>query len=168
MTYVTLVLAEYCGTKATYQSLAPEHSKTKETLAASMPMLKSLMGGDSETQRWMKEEVARRKQMKLFCEHCLKVEDKENGKMAACGSCKKIGREVRYCGRVGFFSSPRLSVSQLSPERLVRKQLGRFINEIAARFMVRLMLAVSNIYSFSPQLLIPFSKMRIPLIVADK
>ncbi|KZP32375.1 hypothetical protein FIBSPDRAFT_695448, partial [Athelia psychrophila] len=99
-TYCSLVLAEYCGKKVQYQSLAHEHSKTKETLAAAKPMISFFTAGDSEqTKRWMKDEVARRKQMKLFCEHCLKVEDKKDGKMSVCQPCKRIGREVRYCGK---------------------------------------------------------------------
>lgn len=94
-----MVLAEYIGKKVKYQSFAHEHSKTKETLAGVKTIINHFMD-PSETKQWMKNEAARRKGMKLFCENCFKAEDKKEGKMNVCVPCNRIGREVRYCSRV--------------------------------------------------------------------
>jgi hypothetical protein len=79
--------------------LTHEHSKTKEALATFKPVVDQVVG-ESGSKQWVKEQAAHRKEMKLFCDNCLKHEDKKNGKMPICVRCKAIGREVRYCSKV--------------------------------------------------------------------
>ncbi|KZP16908.1 hypothetical protein FIBSPDRAFT_894667 [Athelia psychrophila] len=94
-----------------HQSFTHEHSKTKETLSAAKPLVNLFMGGNkAKADQWVEDEATRRKQMKLFCENCFKSEDKKEGKMSACGPCKKMGREdcqkkawklhKRDCGKI--------------------------------------------------------------------
>lgn len=65
--------------------------------------MKSVMDnvlGESDANKWRKEQAERRKEMKLFCDSCLKSEEKaENGKMSICSPCKAVGRDVRYCDK---------------------------------------------------------------------
>lgn len=63
-------------------------------------MLKDIQ--PSETKQRMKSLIAVKKEMRLFCNNCLKPEEKGvGGKMSVCRQCKAVGIEVRYCGKVG-------------------------------------------------------------------
>ncbi|KAF7980544.1 hypothetical protein HWV62_37687 [Athelia sp. TMB] len=84
-TYCSLVIAEYAGKKVEFKTFVHEHSTTKPTLAGFEPMVNLFMNGDeTKTKRWIKDEAAQRKNMKLFCENCYKEEDKSQGKMSVC------------------------------------------------------------------------------------
>ncbi|KAF9016028.1 hypothetical protein BDZ89DRAFT_1076024 [Hymenopellis radicata] len=98
--FVFATLASVKGHTITYQVFTTEHSKTKSTLKAHSQMIDAIMGGKSAGKAFRKAEAKRRKDMGLFCQHCLKAEEKEkNGKMTVCSRCRKLGREIRYCGR---------------------------------------------------------------------
>lgn len=92
-------MAEYTGHSVEVVSYTHEHRKTKNTLADIKPLVQETIGA-SESKKWVKEQVATRKEMKLFCDNCLMPEDKTVGKMPVCTRCKAIGREVRYCSKV--------------------------------------------------------------------
>lgn len=64
-----------------------------------MPLVDKVIGA-SGTKQWMKAQTAYRKEIKLFCDNCLKLEDKKEGKLPVGVKCRGIGREVRYCSRV--------------------------------------------------------------------
>ncbi|KAK0245288.1 hypothetical protein EDD85DRAFT_943692 [Armillaria nabsnona] len=97
--FVMAVLMSYKGITPEITVFTTEHSKTKSTLKNNSKMFDEMMGKTASKQ-FKKDEVKRRKEMKLHCQRCLKVEDKEkDGKMTVCSRCKSIGREIRYCGR---------------------------------------------------------------------
>jgi len=87
------------GQEVTKIQYTHEHTKTKEALAGIKPVVDYVVG-ESGSEQWVKEQAAHRKEMKLFCDNCLKTEDKRDGKMPICVRCKAIGREVRYCSKV--------------------------------------------------------------------
>jgi hypothetical protein len=52
--------------------------------------------GSSDARKWMNQQAAHM----LFCNSCLKPEsENRDGKMQICISCKKVGREIRYCNK---------------------------------------------------------------------
>jgi len=82
--------------------MTSEHSTTKETLEGMKNMIDSMLGPEAG-KAYRREEAQRRKEMALYCDHCLETEDKEaKGKMSACSRCMKIGKEIRYCNRCEF------------------------------------------------------------------
>lgn len=87
------------GLEVIQNSYTHEHTKTKGVLASMKPIVDQFVS-QSESKRWIKEQTAQHKEMKLFCDNCLKPEDKKDGKMPICIRCKAIGREVRYCSKV--------------------------------------------------------------------
>ncbi|KAJ6544177.1 hypothetical protein B0H19DRAFT_1169839 [Mycena capillaripes] len=98
--FLGIVLLSTKGRDITVISYTHEHHKTKDTLLGLKPMMDTVLG-ESDANKWRKEQAERRKEMKLFCDSCLKPEEKaENGKMSVCGPCKAVGRDVRYCDRV--------------------------------------------------------------------
>lgn len=97
------VLASYHGTEIQNITFAHEHSKTKTTLAGMKPMVDQFMT-PSERKQWMKEQASARKEQNLYCDNCLKPENKDEGKMSVCTKCKAIGREVRYCSKASIYS----------------------------------------------------------------
>lgn len=105
--FVGIVLATYDGREVTYIAYTHEHSKTKETLKGIRPVVDEFVGSAAGS-KWQKEQAHNRKEMKLFCDACLKPEEKsETGKMSVCVRCKAVGREVRYCNRcIASLSSP--------------------------------------------------------------
>jgi hypothetical protein len=94
-----IVIAEYMGQVTTTIEYTHEHTKTKGALADIKPIV-DVVVGQSGSKQWVKEQMAHRKEMKLFCDNCLKSEDKKDGKMPICVRCKAVGREVRYCSKV--------------------------------------------------------------------
>lgn len=92
-------MAAFDGQTFKAVSYTHEHSKTKDTLAGVKPIIDEAIGF-SGSKQWAKNQAASRKEMKLFCDNCLKEEDKKEGKMSVCTKCKAIGREVRYCSKV--------------------------------------------------------------------
>ncbi|KAJ6579531.1 hypothetical protein DFH09DRAFT_913207 [Mycena vulgaris] len=97
--FLGIVLHSTQGHDVTLVSYTHEHHKTKDTLLSMKPVMDNVLG-ESDANKWRKEQVERRKEMKLFCDACLKPEEKaENGKMSVCGPCKAVGRDVRYCDR---------------------------------------------------------------------
>ncbi|KAJ7174409.1 hypothetical protein C8R46DRAFT_1347583 [Mycena filopes] len=98
--FLGIVLHSTLGHNITLRSFTHEHHKTKETLLNMKPIMNTFLG-ESDANKWQKEQTDRRKDMKLFCDSCLKPEEKiENGKMSVCSPCKAVGRDVRYCDRV--------------------------------------------------------------------
>jgi len=52
--------------------------------------------GSSGAKKWMNQQAANM----LFCSGCFKPEsENRDGKMQICISCKKVGREIRYCNK---------------------------------------------------------------------
>ncbi|KAJ7755217.1 hypothetical protein B0H16DRAFT_1315834 [Mycena metata] len=97
--FLGIVLQSVEGLDITLVSYTHEHHKTKDTLLNMMPMMDKVLG-EADANKWRKEQADRRKEMKLFCDSCLKPEEKtENGKMSVCSPCKAVGRDVRYCNR---------------------------------------------------------------------
>lgn len=97
--FIGLVLAAYKGHDVKLVSRTHEHGKTKKVLREMIPVVDSILG-PAAGKEWRKAEAVHRKEMKLYCDNCLKPEDKaENGKMSVCVRCKAIGKEVRYCNK---------------------------------------------------------------------
>ncbi|KAJ7476989.1 hypothetical protein B0H11DRAFT_1306568 [Mycena galericulata] len=97
--FLGIVLHSTEGRDITIVSYTHEHHKTKDTLRGMKPMMDTVLG-ESDSNKWRKDQTERRKEMKLFCDCCLKPEEKaENGKMSVCSPCKAVGRDVRYCDR---------------------------------------------------------------------
>jgi hypothetical protein len=113
------------GQVTTKIAFTHEHTKTKEALAGVKPIVDQF-AGQSGSKQWVKDQTALRKEMKLFCDNCLKPEDKKEGKMPICVKCKAIGREVRYCSKVQswiFFADQHLNSSLgMSARSLERPQ----------------------------------------------
>jgi len=65
------VIAEYRGQRTTKIEFAHEHTKTKEVLAGIKPVVDYVVG-ESDSKRWVKEQAAHRKEMKLFATTALK------------------------------------------------------------------------------------------------
>lgn len=100
-----MTLAEHAGIKITVVPMTHEHSKTKATLKNVKPMITSVLG-TAAGKEYLAEQARSRKEMHLYCDQCLKHEDKErDGKMSVCAQCMRIGREVRYCSKVSFGAS---------------------------------------------------------------
>ncbi|KAF7331009.1 hypothetical protein MVEN_02441200 [Mycena venus] len=98
--FLGIVLHSTEGHDVTLVSYTHEHDKTKPTLHRMKPLMDNILG-EPDANKWRKEQAGRRKEMKLFCDACLKPEEKaESGKMSVCGPCKAVGRDVRYCDRV--------------------------------------------------------------------
>ncbi|KAJ7499659.1 hypothetical protein FB451DRAFT_1073901 [Mycena latifolia] len=98
--FLGIVLHSAEGHNVTLVSYTHEHHKTKDTLLGVKPVMETVLG-ESDASKWSREQAERRKEMKLFCDSCLKPEEKaENGKMSVCRPCKAVGRDVRYCDRV--------------------------------------------------------------------
>jgi hypothetical protein len=104
-TFCSIVMAEYLGQVTTTIEYTHEHTKTKAALAGIKPFVDQVVGR-SGSKQWVKEQTTHRKDMKLFCDNCLKPEDKKDGKMPVCVKCRAIGREVRYCSKVGSYIFP--------------------------------------------------------------
>ncbi|KAJ7593260.1 hypothetical protein C8J56DRAFT_1128450, partial [Mycena floridula] len=93
------IIAKYKGHELTLVPTTHEHYKTKETLDKMRPVFDHILG-PTAGKAYLKEQAKLRKEMKLFCDHCLKPEDKaQGGKMSACARCKAVDREVRYCNK---------------------------------------------------------------------
>ncbi|KAJ7123154.1 hypothetical protein C8R44DRAFT_161851 [Mycena epipterygia] len=98
--FLGIVLHSTEGRNIKVVSYTHEHHKTKDTLLGMKPVMDTVLG-ESDANKWRKEQTERRKEMKLFCDSCLKPEEKaENGKMSICSPCKAVGRDVRYCDKV--------------------------------------------------------------------
>ncbi|KAJ7663034.1 hypothetical protein B0H17DRAFT_310922 [Mycena rosella] len=97
--FLNVVLHSVEGHELSVVSYTHEHDKTKGTLLEMKPVMEAVLG-ESDANKWRKEQAEPRKEMKLFCDSCLKPEEKaENGKMSVCSPCKVVGRDVRYCDR---------------------------------------------------------------------
>ncbi|KAJ7130804.1 hypothetical protein C8R43DRAFT_662875 [Mycena crocata] len=97
--FIGIVLHSTEGRDITVVSYTHEHHKTKDTLLGMKPMMDTILG-EADANKWRREQTERRKEMKLFCDACLKPEEKaDNGKMNICSPCKAAGRDVRYCDR---------------------------------------------------------------------
>lgn len=56
--------------------------------------------GAKDVKTYRKEKLQRLKNLQLFCDFCLKLEEKDtSGRMSVCAPCNKIGKEIRYCNR---------------------------------------------------------------------
>ncbi|KAJ7618399.1 hypothetical protein FB45DRAFT_931555 [Roridomyces roridus] len=79
---------------------AYEHDKTRSALDGMRETMSMAGVTEDEYNRWRKDQTERRKEMKRFCDTCLKPEDKiQDGKMSICAPCKAVDRDVRYCDK---------------------------------------------------------------------
>lgn len=112
--------------------------------------------GSSGAKKWMNHQATNM----LFCSNCFKLEsENQDGKMHVCISCKKFGREVRYCNK--YVKKPSESYALLSSHLLNRdcqranwkehkRECGKEFGTLAAHFF-GICLIISFRFRLSPR-----------------
>jgi hypothetical protein len=140
--FLQLFAASYMGTDIPQlRKFARDRHHAKGTLHHVRDHVGEVLGS-SGAKKWMNHQAANM----LFCNSCFKPEsENQDGKMQVCISCKKFGREIRYCNK--YVKKPSESYALLSSHLLNRdcqranwkehkRECGKEFGTLAAHFFV--------------------------------